>query len=97
MRSRGIMEKCSYCVQRIDKARIQAEKEDRQIRDGDVVTACQAVCPARAITFGNLNDKKSEVYQWKEEPTNYGLLEGLNTFPRTTYLAAVRNPKPEMP
>jgi molybdopterin-containing oxidoreductase family iron-sulfur binding subunit len=97
VRSRGVMEKCTYCVQRIRRAQIEAEKERRPIADQEVLTACQAVCPARAITFGNLNDKKSEVYRWKEEPTNYGLLEGLNTFPRTTYLAAVRNPNPEMP
>jgi molybdopterin-containing oxidoreductase family iron-sulfur binding subunit len=96
VRSRGVMEKCTYCVQRIRRAEIEAEKDRRPIADHEVLTACQAVCPARAITFGNLNDKKSEVYQWKEEPTNYGLLEGLNTLPRTTYLAAVRNPNPEM-
>jgi molybdopterin-containing oxidoreductase family iron-sulfur binding subunit len=90
------MEKCTYCVQRISHARIDAQKEDRPIRDGEVVTACQQVCPAEAITFGNINDKNSRVAQRKAEPRNYALLSSLNTRPRTTYLARVRNPNPEI-
>ncbi len=93
VRSRGVMEKCSYCVQRINQARITAEKEDRKIRDGEILTACQAVCPAQAITFGNLNDPESAVSKAKASPLNYTLLEDLNTRPRTSYLAAVRNPR----
>jgi molybdopterin-containing oxidoreductase family iron-sulfur binding subunit len=96
VRSRGVMEKCTYCVQRINTAKIQAEKENRVVRDGEIVTACQAVCPAQAITFGNINDPKSRVAQLKAEPRNYGLLEDLNTRPRTSYLARLRNPNPEL-
>ncbi|HET8675961.1 MAG TPA: TAT-variant-translocated molybdopterin oxidoreductase [Blastocatellia bacterium] len=96
VRSRGVMEKCTYCVQRISRARIQAEKEDRAIRDGEVKTACQAVCPTEAIIFGDINDSGSRVAKLKAEPRNYGLLAELNTQPRTTYLGAVRNPNPEL-
>jgi molybdopterin-containing oxidoreductase family iron-sulfur binding subunit len=96
VRSRGVMEKCTYCVQRIRAADIEAEREGRRIEDHHLMTACQAVCPAGAIVFGDLNNKESAVYQWKEEPTNYALLAGLNTMPRTTYLAALRNPNPEL-
>jgi molybdopterin-containing oxidoreductase family iron-sulfur binding subunit len=96
VRTLGVMEKCSYCVQRISAARIQAEKEDRSIRDGELVTACQQVCPAQAISFGNLNDPSSAVSRLKAEPRNYGLLEELGTRPRTTYLAKLRNPNPEL-
>jgi molybdopterin-containing oxidoreductase family iron-sulfur binding subunit len=92
VRSRGVMEKCTYCVQRINAARIEAEKQDRKIRDGDVVTACQAACPSEAIVFGNLNDATSEVLRLAASKLNYALLGELNTRPRTTYLAAVRNP-----
>jgi molybdopterin-containing oxidoreductase family iron-sulfur binding subunit len=96
VRSRGVMEKCTYCVQRINNARITSEKDSREIRDGEIQTACEAACPARAITFGNINDKQSRVSQRKAEPRNYGLLAELNTRPRTTYLAEVRNPNPEL-
>jgi molybdopterin-containing oxidoreductase family iron-sulfur binding subunit len=96
VRSRGVMEKCTYCVQRIRAADIEAEREGRRIEDRHLMTACQSACPAGAIIFGDLNNKESAVYQWKEEPTNYALLAGLNTMPRTTYLAALRNPNPEL-
>ncbi len=92
IRQRGVMEKCTYCVQRIDAARIAAETEQRRMRDGEVRTACQQVCPAEAIAFGDLNDPASKVAQRKSTPTNYALLGELNTRPRTTYLAAVRHP-----
>jgi MoCo/4Fe-4S cofactor protein with predicted Tat translocation signal len=96
VRSRGVMEKCTYCVQRINAARIEAKKEDRAIRDGEVVTACQAACPTQAIIFGNINDPDSQIAKAKATPLNYGLLEELNTLPRTTYLAEVKNPNPEL-
>jgi MoCo/4Fe-4S cofactor protein with predicted Tat translocation signal len=92
VRSRGVMEKCSYCVQRIQENKIKTEKEGRRIRDGEVVTACQQVCPTNAITFGDLNDKGSRVAQLHASQRNYGLLDDLNTRPRTTYLGYVRNP-----
>ena len=96
VRSRGVMEKCSYCVQRINYAKITAEREDRKIVDGEVITACQAACPAQAITFGDLNDPNSEVRKLKQEGLSYGLLAELNTRPRTTHMAAIRNPNPEI-
>ena len=96
VRTRGVMEKCTYCVQRINSARIEAQKEDRPIRDGEVVTACQSACPTRAIVFGNLNDKQSEVSKLKQSPLNYSLLGELNTKPRSTHLARLRNPHPDL-
>jgi molybdopterin-containing oxidoreductase family iron-sulfur binding subunit len=102
VRSRGVMEKCTYCVQRIREAEIEAEKrgvrsgEEGRVRDGEILTACQAVCPAEAIVFGDMNDPKSRVSQMKATPLDYGILAELNTRPRTTYLATVRNPNPEM-
>ncbi len=96
VRARGVMEKCTFCVQRINLTRIDAKKEDRKIRDGEVVTACQQSCPTQAITFGNLNDPNSEVSRRKAEKLNYALLGDLNTRPRTTYMARLRNPNPEI-
>lgn len=97
IRSRGVMEKCTYCTQRIAAARIEGRKDNRRIRDGEVVTACQSVCPTDAITFGDLNDKESRVAKLKNDPRNYSLLAELNTQPRTTYLASVKNYNKEMP
>lgn len=96
VRSRGVMEKCTYCVQRINRVKIEAEKENRSVRDGEVVTACEAVCPAQAIVFGNINDPQSRVARQKAGERNYALLADLNARPRTTYLGVVRNPNPEL-
>jgi MoCo/4Fe-4S cofactor protein with predicted Tat translocation signal len=96
VRSRGVMEKCTYCVQRIQSAKIQSEIEGRKVRDGEIVTACQAVCPTDVIVFGDVNDPNSRVSKLKAEQRNYSLLADLNTWPRTTYLTALKNPNPEI-
>jgi MoCo/4Fe-4S cofactor protein with predicted Tat translocation signal len=95
VRARGVMEKCTYCVQRVSAARITAKKEQRDIRDGEVVTACQAVCPTQAIVFGNIKDPDSAVSKARKSPRHYTLLKELNTWPRTTYLAEIEDAKPE--
>jgi molybdopterin-containing oxidoreductase family iron-sulfur binding subunit len=96
VRSRGVMEKCSFCVQRITVAKIEADKENRGIRDGEIVTACQQACPGGAITFGNINDKGSRVAKQRADERTYQVLADLNTRPRTTYVAAVLNPNEEL-
>jgi molybdopterin-containing oxidoreductase family iron-sulfur binding subunit len=96
VRSRGVMEKCSYCVQRISAAKIEADKENRAVRDGEIVTACQQACPASAITFGNINDKQSRVAKLQADERSYQVLADQNTRPRTKYVAAVLNPNSEL-
>jgi molybdopterin-containing oxidoreductase family iron-sulfur binding subunit len=96
VRSRGVMEKCTYCVQRINLTKIDARNNNREIKDGDIVTACQQTCPTGAIVFGDLNDKQSQVAQLQNRPRSYALLEELNVRPRTQYLALIRNPNPEL-
>jgi molybdopterin-containing oxidoreductase family iron-sulfur binding subunit len=96
VRSRGVMEKCTYCVQRISQARITAKKEGRAIKEGEIVTACQAVCPTQAVVFGDINDAGSAISRLRGEPHHYGLLAELGTRPRTTYLARLTNPNPEL-
>ena len=96
VRARGVMEKCTYCVQRISSARRAAEKENRKIRDGEVVTACQAACPTRAINFGDLSDPNAQIHALRHEQRSYSLLGNLGTRPRTTYLARLSNPNGEI-
>jgi molybdopterin-containing oxidoreductase family iron-sulfur binding subunit len=96
VRVRGVMEKCTYCVQRINVARGAAKRDGRTIRDGEVVTACQQACPSDAIRFGDVNDAASEVARWKALPLDYKLLGELSTVPRTSYLAKLGNPNPEL-
>jgi molybdopterin-containing oxidoreductase family iron-sulfur binding subunit len=97
VRSRGVMEKCTFCTQRIALARIEAEKQARNIYDGEIQTACQSVCPADAIVFGDLNDPNAKVTKLKSDHRNYVLLNELNTQPRTTYLASLKNQNKDMP
>ncbi len=96
VRMRGVMEKCTYCTQRISRAKITAKNDGRTVRDGEIQTACQQVCPTGSIVFGNINDAESEVAKLKAEDRNYAMLAFLNTRPRTTYLAKVRNPNHEL-
>jgi MoCo/4Fe-4S cofactor protein with predicted Tat translocation signal len=96
VRSRGVMEKCTYCVQRIREADIRARIDNRYIRDGEVQTACQQACPTQAIIFGDINNKNNHVARLKALNLDYALLAELNTRPRTTYLAELRNPNPEL-
>jgi Fe-S-cluster-containing dehydrogenase component len=96
VRMRGVMEKCTYCLQRITRARIEADKAGRRLHDGEVITACQAACPTEAIVFGDLSDENSAVSQAKRSPLAYDLLAELNTRPRTGYEARVLNPNPEL-
>jgi len=94
VRGRGVMEKCTYCIQRVRTALIDADREDRQLADGEIVTACQQSCPTQAIVFGDRNDPHSAVARRKASPLDYVLLEELNTRPRTSYTALIRNPNP---
>ena len=96
VRSRGVMEKCTYCIQRISVAKIESEKQNRRIADGEITPACAQACPTQAIVFGDINDPKSRVAQLKAQARNYSLLEDLNVRPRTTYLGRLRNPNPEI-
>jgi len=97
VRDRGVMEKCTYCLQRIRAARIAADRDNRDLRDGDIVTACQQACPAEAIVFGNKNDAASAVSRRKANPLDFVLLDELNTRPRTSYAAIIRNRNPALP
>ena len=96
VRSRGVMEKCTFCTQRINRAKMTAKLENRELRDGEVTTACQQACPTQAIVFGNINDPGSRVSLAKKQNRDYGILVELNTKPRTTYLAKIRNPNPAL-
>jgi molybdopterin-containing oxidoreductase family iron-sulfur binding subunit len=91
VRSRGVMEKCTYCTQRIQAAHVAADKESRALREGDVVTACQQACPTTAIVFGDLKDPNAEASRWRKSGRHYVLLEEVGTRPRTTYLARWRD------
>jgi molybdopterin-containing oxidoreductase family iron-sulfur binding subunit len=96
VRSRGVMEKCTFCVQRIQNAKIRAKNEKRAIADGEIRTACQDTCPTEAIIFGDLNDPQAEVTRQHNIPRAYQLLGELNNRPRVRYLARVKNPNPEL-
>jgi len=96
VRSRGVMEKCSYCIQRIEAVKIEADKNNRAIQDGEILTACQQSCPTDAIVFGNLNDPKARVTKMQQEERSYQVLADLNYRPRTQYTAGVINPNPEL-
>jgi molybdopterin-containing oxidoreductase family iron-sulfur binding subunit len=96
VRERGVMEKCTYCVQRIRRTQIAAELSNREVRDGEVVTACQQACPTRAIQFDSLRHAESTMARWRRDPRSYAVLHELGTNPRTMYLARVDNPNPEV-
>ena len=96
VRVRGVMEKCNYCLQRINESRIDADRENREIKDGEVITACQQACPSQAIVFGNINDKSSRVAKLKELETKFTVLDSLNTKPRTSYMTKLTNPNIEL-
>jgi Fe-S-cluster-containing dehydrogenase component len=96
VRGRGVMEKCTYCLQRIKKGEITAKIENREIRDGEVIPACAQACPTEAIIFGLISDPNSRVVESKKQNRNYGMLVEYNTRPRTTYLARIRNPHPDL-
>jgi Fe-S-cluster-containing dehydrogenase component len=96
VRSRGVMEKCTFCIQRINRGKNTAKLENREVRDGEIVTACQQACPTKAIVFGNINDPASKVSMAKRQNRNYELLAELNTKPRLSYLARIRNPHPQL-
>ncbi len=96
VRPRGVMEKCTYCVQRITRARIREQIDGKPMQDGTLVTACQQACPTSAIVFGDINDPNSQVRKLKAQPQNYALLSELDTKPRTSFLARFRNPNPQI-
>lgn len=96
VRGRGVMEKCTYCIQRVQNVKIQARNENRKIEDGELQTACQAACPTQAIVFGDIKDKSTEVAKNQADPRAYGMLDELNIKPRTLYLARIRNTHPRL-
>jgi molybdopterin-containing oxidoreductase family iron-sulfur binding subunit len=96
VRMRGVMEKCNYCVQRINHGKLQAKLDNRPLKDGDITPACAQSCPTQAITFGDIADPDSRVSKKKRNARNYEMLAELNTKPRTSYLARVKNPNPEL-